>query len=71
MPFPSPGDLPDPAVEARSPTMQVDSLPFEPLGKPITCFNSVLTFVNTNVNSLGRTDAEAETPILWPVDAKN
>ena len=31
-PFPSPGDLPDPEIEARSPALQVDSLPSEPLG---------------------------------------
>ena len=33
-PFPSQGDLPDPGIEPRSPTLQVDSLPTEPLGKP-------------------------------------
>ena len=27
MPFPSPGDLPDPGIKTRSPTMQADSLP--------------------------------------------
>ena len=32
--FPSPGDLPDPGIELRSPTLQVDSLPAEPPGKP-------------------------------------
>ena len=32
--FPSPGDLPDPGTEPRSPTLQADSLPSEPLGKP-------------------------------------
>ena len=26
-PFPSPGDLPDPGVEPRSPALHVDSLP--------------------------------------------
>ena len=35
LPFPSPGDLPDPGVEPRSPALQADALPFEPLGKPI------------------------------------
>ena len=29
MPFPSPGDLPDPGIEPRSPALQVDSLPTE------------------------------------------
>ena len=31
LPFLSPGDLPDPGMEARSPALQADSLPFEPL----------------------------------------
>ena len=31
--FPSPGDLPDPGIEPRSPTLQADSLPSEPPGK--------------------------------------
>ena len=34
LPFPSPGDLPDPGLEPRSPTLQADSLPTEPPGKP-------------------------------------
>ena len=34
-PFPSPGNLPNPGIEPRSPTLQVDSLPAEPQGKPI------------------------------------
>ena len=33
-PFPSPGDLPNPGIEPRSPTLQEDSLPAEPQGKP-------------------------------------
>ena len=33
LPFPSPGDLPDPGIEPRSPALQADSLPSEPLGK--------------------------------------
>ena len=33
-PFPSPRDLPDPGIKPRSPTMQADSLPAEPQGKP-------------------------------------
>ena len=32
--FPSPGDLPNPGIELRSPTLQVDSLPAETQGKP-------------------------------------
>ena len=33
-PFPSPGDLPNPGIKPRSPTLQVDSLPAELPGKP-------------------------------------
>ena len=33
-PFPSPGDLPNPGIEPRSPSLQSDSLPAEPQGKP-------------------------------------
>ena len=33
--FPSPGDLPDPGIEPRSPTLQADTLPSEPPEKPV------------------------------------
>ena len=36
-PFPSPGDLPNPGIEPRSPALQVDSLSAEPQGKPKNC----------------------------------
>ena len=34
LPFPSPGDLPDPEIELGSPALQADSLLSEPPGKP-------------------------------------
>ena len=34
LPFPSPGDLPNPGIEPRSPALQADALLFEPPGKP-------------------------------------
>ena len=34
LPFPSPGDLPNPGIEPRSPVLQADSLPTELQGKP-------------------------------------
>ena len=33
LPFPSPGDLPDPGIETRSSALQADALPSEPAGK--------------------------------------
>ena len=41
-PFPSPGDLPSPGIEPRSPALQADSLPAEPQEEPM----------NTGVGSL-------------------
>ena len=37
LPFPSPGDLPNPGMEPRSPTLQADALTSEPQGtkKPL------------------------------------
>ena len=34
LPFPSPGGLPDPGIEPRSPALQADALTSEPPGKP-------------------------------------
>ena len=34
LPCPPPGDLPNPGIKPRSPTLQVDSLPSEPPGRP-------------------------------------
>ena len=33
LPFPSPGDLPNPGIEPRSPALQADALTSEPRGK--------------------------------------
>ena len=33
LPFPSPGDLPDPGIKLVSPTLQADALPSEPPGE--------------------------------------
>ena len=34
LPFPPPGDLPDPGIEPMSPALLADSLPLSPLGSP-------------------------------------
>ena len=45
LPFPSPGDLPDPELKPRSPALQADSVLSEPPGmppeKPFNCFIKV------------------------------
>ena len=40
LPFPSPGDLPNPGIEPWSPTLQADALTSEPPGKPMRVYNS-------------------------------
>ena len=35
LPLPSPGDLPDPGIEPRSPSLQADALTSEPPRKPV------------------------------------
>ena len=35
LPFPSPGDLPDPGIKPRFPALEADALTSEPPGKPI------------------------------------
>ena len=44
LPFPSPGDLPDPGTEPQSPALQADTLPSEPPGKPVVA----RLFLNSN-----------------------
>ena len=40
LPFPSPGDFPNPGIEPRSSALLADSLPTEPPGKPHEFVNS-------------------------------
>ena len=42
-PFPSSGDLPNPGIEPRSPTLQTDCLSAEPPGKP-----KLVIYINQN-----------------------
>ena len=54
LPFPSPEDLSDPRIEPRSPTLQANSLPSEPPGKPFICNSNVyinLNYAIQNVNT--------------------
>ena len=62
LPFPSPGDLPNPGIEPRSPALEVDSLPTELQGKPFKNKNNapyilrlgeVRDGITTSLNSAG------------------
>ena len=46
LPFPSPGDLPDPGIGLGSPALHADAFPSEPLGKSVNMgeHSSIQTF---------------------------
>ena len=48
LPFPSPGDLPDPGIEPRSPTLEADALTSEPPGKSFIMKLHLNIFVSQN-----------------------
>ena len=56
LPFPSQGDLPNPGVEPRSPTLEADTLTSEPPGKPAQRLKRLPPMWETQVRSLGRED---------------
>ena len=49
--YSSPGDLPDPGIKPRSPTLQEDSLPAEPQEKPRVSYHP--EFAQTHVRWVG------------------
>ena len=57
LPFPSPGDLPNPGIKPRSPALQVDSLPTELWGKPYS-----------NPKSAGFSDVSADKESVCSVE---
>ena len=48
LPFPSPGNLPNPGIELQSPALQTDALPSEPLGKLFPVFRIILLTSSRN-----------------------
>ena len=50
LPFPYPGDPPNPGIEPGSPALQADSLPSEPAGKPQICLRQ-LYFIDLSCSS--------------------
>ena len=45
LPFPSPGDLPNPRMKPRSPVLQADSLPAETQGNPMYIYTYIFKTV--------------------------
>ena len=49
LPFPCPGDLPDPGIEPRSPALQADALPSKPPGKPLSIYLSIYLYIYPSI----------------------
>ena len=54
LPFPSPGDLPNPEIEPRSPALQADALPSELLGKPQLVTGECQSIVSDKISGEGK-----------------
>ena len=63
LPFPSPGDLPDPELELGSPALQADSLPLSHQGSPGLPIKTLLWLLPTPVRST-RCSSSASWPAL-------
>ena len=61
LPFPSPGDLPDPGIKPRYPALQADSLPTVLWGKP-------MLFIKTHL--MRRVDSLEKTLMLGGIGGK-
>ena len=70
LPFPSPGDLPNPGIEPVSPALAGRFFTTEPLGKPKeysrTCENMKFRFLPIN-SFTGHSHAHVSVSCLWPL----
>ena len=57
LPFPSPGDLPDPGIKPRSPALRADALPSEPPGK-----HCIVMFQTGSFDELGTLHKHPQNP---------
>ena len=60
MPFPSPGDLPNPGIEPGSPTLQADALSSEPPGKPVMIVKMIQNLENKMELQINRLETRIE-----------
>ena len=70
LPHPSPGDLPDPGIEPRSPALQADALPSEPPGRyrRLLWVSQALNFLEYHFKKLYQGNTfSAVTEIIWSI----
>ena len=65
LPFPSPGDLPVPGIEPRSPALQADSLLSEPPGKPSSATKEAIMQQVEKAHSLQRRPRAAKKKSMY------
>ena len=51
LPFPSPGDLPDPGIAPGSPALEADALTSEPSGKPMSIYTMSYLYIHLLVDT--------------------
>jgi len=68
LPFPSPGDLPDPGIELGSPSLQADALPSEPPGKPLELEDRTIEITQSGKQKLDLQKSESEQSCRDPWD---
>ena len=69
-PFPSPGGLPNPGIEPRSPTLQVDSLPKEWWTLHKVHLNSLKLILSSNMTSQSKLWPYSQCFQLYPITRK-
>ena len=68
LPFPSPGDLPNPGIEPWSPALQADAVPSEPQGKSCVVQKCTDTFIGViNINLFSAEREKKENEIGFPI----
>ena len=70
LPFPSPGDLPNPGIEPRSPALQTDALPSEPPGKPTHHLSKALSNTITSSIRTSTDEFSGDTNIQFATEQK-
>ena len=63
LPFPPPGDLPNPGIKPKPPTLQADCSLLSHWGSPKLPYILAIPLLDRSVKEL--------TPVLWPPDAKS
>ena len=72
LPFPSPGDLPNPGIQPGSPTLQPDTLPSEPPGRSLYTKKNVKVLVTQSCLTLCNSmDYSPPGFCLWNYPGKN